>query len=121
MAWKGRSRHGAWGSIARALPSRARLTGHWFERVLLPAALAFAGRWLDASSVPDTIVSINGDVIIEETGGDRTRQALQQGLAGVAGTVTGILAETAPREATVTLPRNTELAVVFLHAGAAGR
>ena len=94
---------------------------HWFERVLLPAALAFAGRWLDASSVPDTTVSINGDVIIEETGGDRTRQALQQGLAGVAGTVTGILAETAPREATVTLPRNTELAVVFLHAGAAGR
>ena len=94
---------------------------HWFERVLLPAALAFAGRWLDASSVPETTVSINGDVIIEEAGGDRTRQALQQGLAGVAGTVTGILAETAPREATVTLPRNTELAVVFLHAGAAGR
>ena len=94
---------------------------HWFERVLLPAALAFAGRWLEASSVPETTVSINGDVIIDEAGGDRTRQALQQGLAGVTGTVAGILAETAPREATVTLPRNTELAVVFLHAGATGR
>lgn len=94
---------------------------HWFERVLLPAALAFAGRWLEASSVPETSVSINGDVIIEETGGDRTHQALQQGLAGAAGTVTGILTETAPREATVTLPRNTELAVVFLHAGQTGK
>ena len=94
---------------------------HWFERVLLPAALAFAGRWLDASSVPDTTVSINGDVIIEEASGDRTRQALQQGLAGVSGTIAGILAESAPREATVTLPRNTELAVVFLHAGATRR
>lgn len=94
---------------------------HWFERVLLPAALAFAGRWLDASSVPDTTVSINGDVIIEEAGGDRTRQALQQGLAGVTGTVADILAENTPREATVTLPRNTELAVVFLHAGATRR
>ena len=94
---------------------------HWFERVLLPAAFAFAGRWLDASSVPDTTVSINGDVIIEEAGGDRTRQALQQGLAGAAGTITGILAESVPAEATVALPRNTELAVVFLHAGATGR
>ena len=94
---------------------------HWFERVLLPAALAFAGRWLEASSVPDTTVSINGDVIIEETGGDPTRHALQQGLAGVAGTVSGILTETAPREATVTLPRNTELAVVFVRLRASGR
>ena len=94
---------------------------HWFERVLLPAALAFAGRWLEATSVPDRTVSINGDVIIEESRGDRERQALQQGLAGVTGTIAGILAETAPGQATVTLPRNTELAVVFLHAGATGR
>ncbi|MCE2518369.1 MAG: DotG/IcmE/VirB10 family protein [Alphaproteobacteria bacterium] len=94
---------------------------HWFERVLLPAALAFAGRWLDASSVPETTVSINGDVIIEESADDPARRALQQGLAGVTGTVADILAETAPRQATVTLARNTELAVVFLHAGATGR
>ena len=94
---------------------------HWFERVLLPAALAFAGRWLEASSVPETTVSINGDVIIEETGGDRRLQALHQGLSGVAETAAGILTENAPREATVTLPRNTELAVVFVRAGTAGR
>lgn len=94
---------------------------HWFERVLLPGALAFAERWLEASSVPETTVSINGDVIIEESGGDPGRQALQQGLARVAGTVTDILAETAPREATVTLPRNTELAMVFLRSPASGR
>ncbi len=94
---------------------------HWFERVLLPAALAFAGGWLDASAVPETSVSINGDVIIEESRDDPARRALHQGLAGVAGTAAGILAETTPREATVTLARNTELAVVFLHAGAARR
>lgn len=94
---------------------------HWFERVLLPAALAFAGGFLEAASVPETTVSINGDVIVGETGGDRARQALRQGLAGVAGTAAGILTETAPREATVTLPRNTELAVVFVRSHVAGR
>ena len=88
---------------------------------MLPAALAFAERWLEASSVPDTTVSINGDVIIEDARGNGTRQALHQGLAGVAGTAAGILTENAPREATVTLPRNTELAVVFVGSHATGR
>ena len=90
---------------------------HWFERVLLPAALAFAGRWLEVSSAPDTTVSISGDVIIEESERAGTRDALRQGLAGVAGTAAGLLTENAPREATVTLPRNTELAVVVVRFG----
>ncbi len=87
---------------------------HWFERVLLPAAIAFAERWLVASSTPQTTVSINGDVVIEDTDSDGTRAALYQGLGGAAEAFSGILRENAPGEATVLLARNTEIAVVLL-------
>ncbi len=84
---------------------------HWFERVLLPAAAAFAERWLTASSAPRTTVSIDGDVVIAETAGDR---ALREGLAGSAGAVADVLLEHAPQRATVSLARDTEVAVVLL-------
>ena len=94
---------------------------HWFERVLLPAAFAFAERWLVASSAPQTTVSINGDVVIEETESEGTRTALYQGLGGAAEAVSGILRENAPGEATVWLARNTEIAVVLLGPAGTGR
>ena len=96
---------------------------HFFERVLLPAALAFGQGYLEALASPtSTISTVDGDLVVEERA-DREDAELYAGAAGAARTLGNVLLETAPSGPTVTLARDTELVVVFmsaLEAAAAG-
>lgn len=98
---------------------------HFFERVLLPAALAFGTGYLEALASPSsTITTVDGDLVVEERA-DREDAELYAGAAGAARTLSGVLLETAPTRPTVTLARDTELVVVFTsglgtEAGSAG-
>lgn len=95
---------------------------HFFERVLLPAALAFGQGYLEALSAPaSTISTVDGDLVVEQRQ-DREDAELYAGAAGAAQALSGVLLETAPRGPTVTLARDTELVVVFTAGleGAAG-
>lgn len=95
---------------------------HFFERVLLPAALAFGQGYLEALSSPaSTISTVDGDLVVEQRQ-DREDAELYAGAAGAARALSGVLLETAPRGPTVTLARDTELVVVFTAGleGAAG-
>ena len=86
---------------------------HFFERVLLPAALAFGQGYLEALSGPrSTISTVQGDLVVEERA-DREDAELYAGAAGAARTLGSVLLETAPGGPTVTLARDTELVVVF--------
>ena len=86
---------------------------HFFERVLLPAALAFGQGYLDSLASPrTTITTVEGDLVVEQRA-DREDAELYAGAAGAARTLSGVLLETAPRSPTVTLDRDTELVVVF--------
>ena len=93
---------------------------HFFERVLLPAALAFGQGYLEALASPlSTISTVDGDLVVEERA-DREDAELYAGAAGAARALGGVLLETAPRGPTVTLERDTELVVVFMSALQAG-
>ena len=87
---------------------------HFFERVLLPAALAFGQGYLEALASPlSTISTVDGDLVVEERA-DREDAELYAGAAGAARAMGGVILETAPRGPTVTLERDTELVVVFM-------
>ena len=89
---------------------------HFFERVLLPAALAFGQGYLEALASPtSTISTVDGDLIVEERA-DREDVELYAGAAGAARAFGSVLLETAPSGPTVTLARDTELVVVFTSA-----
>ncbi len=96
---------------------------HFFERVLLPAALAFGQGYLEALASPtSTISTVDGDLVVEERA-DREDAEFYAGAAGAARTLGNVLLETAPSGPTVMLARDTELVVVFasgLEAAAAG-
>ncbi len=86
---------------------------HFFERVLLPAALSFGQGYLEALASPiSTISTVDGDLVVEERS-DREDAELYAGAAGAARTLGSVLLETAPSGPTVTLARDTELVVVF--------
>lgn len=86
---------------------------HFFERVLLPAALAFGQGYLEALASPaSTITTVQGELVVEERA-DREDAELYAGAAGAAQALGSVLLETAPRGPTVTLARDTELVVVF--------
>ena len=86
---------------------------HFFERVLLPAALAFGQGYLESLASPtSTISTVDGDVVVEQRS-DREEAELYAGAAGAARTLGNVLLETAPRGPTVTLARDSELVVVF--------
>ena len=85
---------------------------HWFERVLLPAALRFAEGFLTALSRPSETVIIGDDVRYERRVA-ATREAVNAGLATAARTAGDVLLENAPDRPTVRIPRDTELIVVF--------
>ena len=89
---------------------------HFFERVLLPAALAFGQGYLEALASPtSTISTVQGDLVVEERA-DREDAELYAGAAGAARALGNVLVETAPTGPTVTLARDTELVVVFTSA-----
>ena len=86
---------------------------HWFDRVILPAAIAFATGWADALARPETTVTVQGDIVVESVGQATTRQRLYEGVADAAVVAGQVIQEDAPRRMTVRIPRNTELAVTF--------
>ena len=89
---------------------------HYFSRVLLPAAVRFAEGFLTALARPAESLSLGaGDVRYEryERSKVSTRDAVHAGLGTAARTAGDVLLENAPDRATVRIPRDTELIVVF--------
>ncbi len=86
---------------------------HFFQRVLLPAAVRFAEGFLTAMGRPAESVTLgSGDVRYERRRGS-TRDAVHSGLGTAARAAGDILLENAPTRPTVRIPRDTELIVMF--------
>ena len=86
---------------------------HWWERLVLPAAVRFAEGLLTARGTPRRRVQVSGETVVEETEGPGDRQAVYRGLGEAARSAGNILLQDAPTGPTVRIPRNAELAVVF--------
>ena len=86
---------------------------HFFQRVLLPAAVRFAEGFLTAMGRPaESLMLGSGDVRYERRQGS-TREAVHSGLGTAARSAGDILLENAPKRPTVRIPRDTELIVMF--------
>ena len=86
---------------------------HFFQRVLLPAAVRFAEGFLTAMGRPAESLTLgSGDVRYERRQGS-TREAVHSGLGTAARSAGDILLENAPKRPTVRIPRDTELIVMF--------
>ena len=86
---------------------------HFFQRVLLPAAVRFAEGFLTAMGRPAESLTLgSGDVRYERRQGS-TREAVHGGLGTAARSAGDILLENAPKRPTVRIPRDTELIVMF--------
>ena len=86
---------------------------HFFQRVLLPAAVRFAEGFLTAMGRPAESVTLGtGDVRYERRRGS-TLDAVHSGLGTAARAAGDILLENAPTRPTVRIPRDTELIVMF--------
>ena len=87
---------------------------HFFQRVLLPAAVRFAEGFLTAMGRPAESLTLgSGDVRYERRQGS-TREAVHSGLGTAARSAGDILLENAPKRVpTVRIPRDTELIVMF--------
>lgn len=86
---------------------------HWFERVILPAAISFAQSWTSALARPDTTVRVEGDVVLQSTSQAAGDERIYEGVAAATGQIGRVLTEDAPRTMTVRIPANTALAVTF--------
>ncbi len=88
---------------------------HWWDRVILPAATGFVESFLIARSRPERrIVETNDGGVVSDQRAATRKEALHAGAAAAAGRVGEILLEQAPSRQTVVIPRNTELAVMFV-------
>lgn len=94
---------------------------HWFERVLLPAAVNFAQGFLSSAGRPEESVRIDGAGTVYERRRSTRRQDVMAGVAGAVGAAGEVLLEGAPTAPTVRIPRDAELAVVFAHAAPTAR
>jgi len=88
---------------------------HWWDRVILPAATGFVENFLIARARPERRIVETGDgsVVSGERSATR-KEALYAGAAAAAGRAGEILLEQAPSRQTVVIPRNTEIAVLFV-------
>ena len=86
---------------------------HFFQRVLLPAAVRFAEGFLTALGRPGESVSLGSGGVRYERSGGSTRDAVHTGLGTAARSAGEILLEGAPKRPTVRVPRDTELVVLF--------
>ena len=86
---------------------------HWWERLVLPAAVRFAEGFLTARGTPRRRVQVSGETVVEENAGPTDREAIYRGLGEAARSAGDILLQDAPTGPTVRIPRNAELAVVF--------
>lgn len=87
---------------------------HWFQRVLLPSALAFAEGFLDAAARTARVVSrdASGGSITVESSAPTHRQQVHAGAAQAARLASRVLLESAPDGPTVRVPADTELVLV---------
>ena len=87
---------------------------HWFQRVLLPSALAFAEGFLDAAARTAQVVArdASGASITIESAAPTHRQQVYAGTAAAARRVGSVLLESAPDGPTVRVPADTELVLV---------
>ena len=87
---------------------------HWFQRVLLPSALAFAEGFLDAAARTARVVSrdASGNSITVESAAPSHRQQVHAGAANAARLASRVLLESAPDGPTVRVPVDTELVLV---------
>ena len=86
---------------------------HWWERLVLPAAVRFAEGYLTAKGSGGRRVEVSGETVVDERESPTDRQAIYTGLGNATRTFGDILLEDAPRGPTVRIPRNSEIAVVF--------
>ncbi len=86
---------------------------HWWQRLVLPAAVKFAEGFLLARGTPSRTVTVSGETVVEETSGPTDRDAVYRGAAEAVRSAGDILFQDAPTAPTVRIPRNAELAVVF--------
>ena len=86
---------------------------HWFERLILPAAVNFAEAFLTAKGQAGRRVAVSGETVVDERSRPTRREAVHSGLGQVARSVGQILLQDAPTGPTVRIPRNSEVAVVF--------
>ena len=86
---------------------------HFFQRVLLPAAVRFAEGFLTALGRPVESVSLGSGGVRYERSDGSTRDAVHTGLGTAARSAGEILLEGAPKRPTVRVPRDTELVVLF--------
>ena len=93
---------------------------HYFSRVLLPAAVRFAEGFLTALARPAESLSLGAGDVRYERSEVSTRGAIHAGLGTAARAAGDVLLENAPDRATVRIPRDTELVVVFAAAPGAG-
>ena len=91
---------------------------HWFDRVILPSAVAFAEGWSRALARPATTVNVEGGVVVQSTAAATSEDRLWEGIAAATGPAAAVLQEDAPRALTVSIPQGTELAVTFVSAPA---
>ena len=89
---------------------------HWFDRVIMPAAIAFVEGWTRAVARPETTVNIDGGIVVQSTAEATSRQRVYEALAAATGPAAAVLQEDAPGAMTVSIPRDTELAVTFVTA-----
>ena len=91
-----------------------RVDRHWFQRVLLPSALAFAEGFLDAAARTARVVTrdSSGASITVESAAPSHRQQVYAGAAEAARHAGSVLLESVPAGPTVRVPRNTELVLV---------
>ena len=87
---------------------------HWFQRVLLPSALAFAEGFLDAAAQTARVVvrDTSGGSIAIDSSAPTHRQQVHAGAANVARLASRVLLESAPDGPTVRVPVDTELVLV---------
>ncbi len=88
---------------------------HWFERVLLPSAVAFAGGFLEAAAQTARIVTrgASGETVTVESQAPSHRQQVYAGAAAAARRAGEVLLEGVPQGPTVRVPVNTELVLVI--------
>ena len=89
---------------------------HWFDRVIMPAAVAFVEGWSRALARPQTTVNVDGGIVVQSTAKATARQRVYEGIAAATGPAAAVLQEDAPGAMTVRIPAGTELAVTFASA-----
>ena len=87
---------------------------HWFQRVLLPSALAFAEGFLDAAAQTARVVvrDTSGGSVAVGSAAPSHRQQVHAGAAQAARLASRVLLESAPDGPTVRVPADTELVLV---------